>query len=99
VPGLSQPVVSKTLPYVFVARPNVVFEGIVCKTGVALDAQRAVQGCVQTPTFSYAELALQLFGVPGGAQPRAVVCGSGGKSKQPKIPCNRLQSGPPTKLA
>jgi hypothetical protein len=74
------------------------FEGIVCKTGVALDAQRAVQGCVQTPTFSYAELALQLFGVPVGAQLRAVVCGSGSKSRQPKIPCNRLQSGPPTKL-
>ena len=74
------------------------FERIVCKTGVALDAQRAVQGCVRTPTFSYAELALQLFGVPGGAQPRAVVRGSGGKSRQPRIPCNCLPSGPPTKL-
>jgi hypothetical protein len=46
----------------------------------------------------YAELALQLFGVPVGAQLRAVVCGSGGKSRQPRIPRNRLQSGPPTKL-
>ena len=74
------------------------FEGIVCKTGVALDAQRAVQGCVHTPTFSYAELALQLFGVPVGAQLRPVVCGSGSQIRQPRIPCNRLQSGPPTKL-
>ena len=74
------------------------FEGVILETGVALDAQRAVQGCVQTPAFSYALLALQLFGVPVGAQLRAVVCGSGSKSRQPRIPCNRLQSGPPTKL-
>jgi hypothetical protein len=80
---------SNTLHYVFVARPNV-FKCNVCKTGVALDAQRAVQGCVHTPTFSYAELALQLFGVPVGAQLRAVVCGTGSESRQPKIPCNRL---------
>ena len=73
-------------------------EGIVSKTNVALDAQRAVHNCIQPPTLLYAELALQLFGVPVGAQPRAVVCGSGNKNMQPKIPCNRLQSGPPTKL-
>ena len=54
-------------------------EGIVCKTSVALDAQRAVHNCIQTPTFSYAELALQLFGLPVGAQPRTVVCGSGSR--------------------
>ena len=74
------------------------FEGVTCETGVPLDAQRAVQGCVQTPALSYTLLALQLFGVPVGAQLRAVVCGAGSESKQPKIPCNRLQSGPPTKL-
>jgi hypothetical protein len=74
------------------------FEGVVRETGVALDAQRAVQGCVQTPAFSYAPLSLQLFGVPVGAQLRAVVCGTGSESRQPRIPCNRLQSGPPTKL-
>ena len=74
------------------------FEGVICETGVALDAQRAVQGCVQTLAFSYALLALQLFGVPVGAQLRAVVCGTGSESRQPKIPCNRLQSGPPTEL-
>ncbi|MFM7982679.1 MAG: hypothetical protein ACKPKO_25490 [Candidatus Fonsibacter sp.] len=72
--------------------------GIICKISVVLDAQRAGHNCIQTPTFSNPELALQLFGVPVGAQLRAVVCGSGSKSKQPKIPCNRLQSGPPTKL-
>ena len=63
-----------------------------------LDAWRAVHNCIRTPTLLYAELALQLFGAPLGTQPRAVVCGSGCKSKQPKIPCNPLQIGPPTKL-
>ena len=36
-------------------------DDIVCKTSVALDAQRAVHNCIKTPTFLYAELALQLF--------------------------------------
>ncbi|MFM7985534.1 MAG: hypothetical protein ACKPKO_40100, partial [Candidatus Fonsibacter sp.] len=58
----------------------------------------AVHRCIQTPTFSNMELALQLFGVPVGAQPRAVMCGLGRKLGQPKTPRNRLQSGPPLKL-
>ena len=94
--GLSQPFVSRTFTFssCFLIFPD----GIVCKIGVALDAQRAVHSCIQTPTFLYLELALQLFGVPVGAQPRAVVRGLGRKCRQPRIPRNRLQSGPPMKL-
>ena len=65
--------------------------GMGCRAWTTGEAdQRAVQGCVQTPALSYALLALQLFGVPVGAQLRAVVRGAGSENKQPKIPCNRL---------
>ena len=72
-------------------------DGIVCnKTRVAV-AQRAVGGCIQTRTFVYADLVLQFCGMPRSVQlhrlPLGLVC----KSRKPRTPCDRLQSGPPTK--
>ena len=59
-------------------------DGIVCnKTRVAV-AQRAVGGCIQTPTFPYADLALQFFGMLRSVQLHSLPLGLVCKSKKPR---------------
>ena len=56
------------------------------KTSVALGGQRAVHCCIQTPTFWYADLALQFFDVRIRVPLHGLLLGLGRKSRKPRIP-------------